>query len=71
MGVRFGSIASGSAGNALLVEVGGTRVMVDCGLGLAIARERIAQRGWEPESIDAILVTHEHGDHISDRKAHV
>jgi len=65
MGVRFCSIASGSAGNALLVEVGGTRVMVDCGLGLAIARERIAQRGWEPESIDAILVTHEHGDHIS------
>jgi len=65
MGVRFGSIASGSAGNALLVEVGKTRVMVDCGLGLGLTRERIAQRGWEPESIAAILVTHEHGDHIS------
>jgi phosphoribosyl 1,2-cyclic phosphodiesterase len=65
MGVRFGSIASGSAGNALLVEVGNTRVMVDCGLGLGLARERIAQRGWEPESIAAILVTHEHSDHIS------
>jgi hypothetical protein len=65
MTVRFGSIASGSAGNALLVEVGQTRVMIDCGLGLGVARERIVQRGWDPESISAILVTHEHSDHIS------
>lgn len=63
--MRFGSIASGSAGNALLVEVAHTRVMVDCGLGLGVAKDRIALRGWEPESISAILVTHEHGDHIS------
>jgi phosphoribosyl 1,2-cyclic phosphodiesterase len=62
--VRFGSIASGSAGNALLVEVGQTRVMVDCGLGLNLCRDRIVQRGWTPESISAILVTHEHSDHI-------
>jgi phosphoribosyl 1,2-cyclic phosphodiesterase len=65
MTVLFGSIASGSSGNALLVEVGQTRLMVDCGLGLGLARERIAQRGWDPESISAILVTHEHSDHIS------
>ena len=62
--MRFSSLASGSAGNALLVEVAGTRLMIDCGLGLAACMARLAARGWEPESVAAILVTHEHGDHI-------
>lgn len=65
MVVRFCSLASGSAGNATLVEVGRTRLMIDCGLGLAETCRRLQARGWEPGSIRAILVTHEHGDHIA------
>jgi phosphoribosyl 1,2-cyclic phosphodiesterase len=68
--VRFASLGSGSEGNALLVEaapaVGGHafRVLVDCGFGLREAERRLARLGCEPGSIDAILVTHEHGDHV-------
>jgi phosphoribosyl 1,2-cyclic phosphodiesterase len=62
--MRFSSIGSGSSGNALLIEHRNTRVILDCGLGLAVFEERVRQRGWEPDSIDAILVTHEHSDHI-------
>lgn len=62
--MRFCSIASGSAGNATLVEIGQTRLMIDCGLGLADTCRRLEARGWAPDSLRAILVTHEHGDHI-------
>jgi len=62
--MRFCSIASGSAGNATLVEIGRTRLMLDCGLGLAVTCARLEARGWTPDSLTAILVTHEHGDHI-------
>jgi len=63
--VRFASIGSGSEGNGLVVEAGGTRVMIDCGFGVRDARVRLARLGIEPSSLSAILVTHEHSDHIS------
>ncbi len=62
--MRFSSLGSGSAGNALLFEVGRTRLMLDCGLGLAECCQRLADKGWQADQLDAILVTHEHGDHI-------
>lgn len=62
--MRFAWLASGSRGNAALVEADGCCVMVDCGLGLKAAQARLAQLGREPEDVDAILVTHEHADHI-------
>ena len=62
--MRFSSLGSGSAGNALLCEVAATRVMLDCGFGLAESVKRLASKGWAAESVTAILVTHEHGDHI-------
>jgi phosphoribosyl 1,2-cyclic phosphodiesterase len=62
--VRFASLGSGSAGNALVVEAGATRVMLDCGFGLADCLRRLQRIGVEPESIAAILVTHEHDDHV-------
>ena len=69
--MRFASLGSGSEGNALLVETGGRvtadrpcRVLVDCGFGPREVARRLARLGCSPESIDAILVTHEHGDHV-------
>jgi phosphoribosyl 1,2-cyclic phosphodiesterase len=62
--VRFASLGSGSEGNALLVEARATRVLIDCGFGLRDAIARLERIGVEPESVTAILVTHEHSDHI-------
>lgn len=62
--MRFAWLGSGSRGNAALIEAGGCCVMVDCGLGLKEAVARLARLGRTPSDIDAILVTHEHSDHI-------
>ena len=61
--MRFASLGSGSQGNALLVESGGTRVLLDCGFGLGEATSRLSRLGLDASSLDAIIVTHEHGDH--------
>lgn len=61
--MRFASLGSGSKGNALLVEAGGTRVLLDCGFGPAEVVSRLARLEMDADAIDAILVTHEHGDH--------
>ena len=62
--MRFTSLGSGSEGNALLVEAGTTRILIDCGFGVRDAIARLQRAGVEPETLAAILVTHEHGDHI-------
>lgn len=62
--IRFASLGSGSRGNALVVEAGRTRVLVDCGFGLREAGARLARLGLEPDGLRAVLVTHEHADHI-------
>lgn len=62
--MRFTSLGSGSSGNALVVECGGTRVMMDCGFTLAGTGERLARAGLAPSQITAIVVTHEHDDHL-------
>lgn len=64
-GLRFSSLGSGSRGNATLVEAGTTCVMIDCGFSCAQAQKRLTRLGVDPDDIDAILVTHEHSDHIS------
>jgi phosphoribosyl 1,2-cyclic phosphodiesterase len=61
--MRFASLGSGSQGNALLVESGGTRVLLDCGFGLSETASRLSRLGLDASSLDAIIVTHEHGDH--------
>jgi phosphoribosyl 1,2-cyclic phosphodiesterase len=63
--VRFASLGSGSRGNALVVEAGRTRVLVDCGFGPRSLAARLERLGLEAAGIDAILVTHEHSDHLS------
>ena len=62
--MRFASLGSGSKGNALIVQVAETIVMMDCGFGLAETEARLARAGLMPDDLDAILVTHEHSDHI-------
>lgn len=62
--MRFASLGSGSEGNALVVQVGATCVLMDCGFKLSETVARLARLGLEPESISGIVVTHEHGDHI-------
>ena len=62
--MRFASLGSGSEGNGLVVESGGTRIMIDCGFGVRDTKQRLGRLGLEPSSLDAILVTHEHADHI-------
>lgn len=65
--LRFRSLASSSAGNALLVEAScglqRTRLLVDCGLGWRALHQRLTQAGVAPEELDAIFITHEHSDH--------
>ena len=66
--LRFRSLASGSSGNATLIEgsdgLHRTRVLVDCGLGLRQLLARLAVEGIGPADLDGIFITHEHGDHI-------
>lgn len=62
--MRFALIGSGSKGNGTLIEHGQTRLLVDCGFSLRETEARLQRLDCEPESLDAILVTHEHGDHI-------
>ncbi|RLA17804.1 MAG: MBL fold metallo-hydrolase [Gammaproteobacteria bacterium] len=63
--MRFASLGSGSKGNATLVEVEGRCLMIDCGFSMKETIKRLERLGKTVESLEAILVTHEHGDHIS------
>ncbi len=62
--MRFASLASGSRGNCLVAEAGATRVLVDCGLSPRETERRLARLGLAPAELSAILVTHEHDDHV-------
>jgi phosphoribosyl 1,2-cyclic phosphodiesterase len=63
--VRFSSLGSGSSGNALVVEAGASRVLLDCGFSLKETEARLFRIRVEPSSVSAVLVTHEHEDHAS------
>lgn len=62
--MRIASLGSGSKGNATIVCEGSTQILIDCGFGLKDIEARLRNRGIHPESLSAILVTHEHGDHL-------
>ena len=66
--MRFASLGSGSEGNALLVEAQSdattTRVLLDCGFSAKEVERRLNRLGASAEGLDAILITHEHSDHI-------
>jgi phosphoribosyl 1,2-cyclic phosphodiesterase len=63
--VRFTVLASGSKGNSTVVSGGRTRILVDAGLSCRELFRRMRMAGEEPETLDAIIVTHEHSDHVN------
>ncbi|MBT1072808.1 MBL fold metallo-hydrolase [Pelotalea chapellei] len=62
--MKICSLASGSKGNCLYIETGDTRVLIDVGLSLRETLLRMEERGLDPAGVQAVLVTHEHIDHI-------
>jgi phosphoribosyl 1,2-cyclic phosphodiesterase len=61
--VRVWTLGSGSAGNAIVIEADGTRVLIDAGYPARTLARRMESVELAPESIDALIVTHEHVDH--------
>jgi phosphoribosyl 1,2-cyclic phosphodiesterase len=62
--VKLWVLGSGSSGNAVLVESGESRVLVDAGFGTRTLSMRLRAIGVAPASIEACVVTHEHTDHV-------
>lgn len=65
MSVHFTILGSGSAGNCAYVETAEARILVDAGFSPLQIRKRLATIGKTPENLSAILLTHEHSDHIA------
>lgn len=63
--VRFTVLASGSKGNCTVVTGGKTRILVDAGLSCRELFRRMREVGEDPATLDAIIVTHEHSDHVA------
>ena len=62
--VKFTILGSGSAGNCAYIETAEARVLVDAGFSPRQIRKRLQDIGRVPENLTAILVTHEHSDHV-------
>jgi phosphoribosyl 1,2-cyclic phosphodiesterase len=62
--LRFALLGSGSRGNALVVESANASVLIDCGFAAREIESRLKLLDVDPATLAAIVVTHEHGDHI-------
>ncbi len=58
-------LASGSAGNSAFLATSKTRILIDAGLSVKELTRRLAEIGESPEDLDAVLITHEHSDHVA------
>jgi phosphoribosyl 1,2-cyclic phosphodiesterase len=67
MGLRFTVLASGSGGNAALVESSNFGVLIDAGIGPRMLSQRLAAVGQSWAAVNAVLLTHTHSDHWKDR----
>src|SRR5436309_14875333 len=64
MGVSVSVLASGSRGNCAMVESSNARILVDAGISCRETFKRLKSLGRDPREISAILITHEHSDHV-------
>lgn len=62
--MKFAVLSSGSKANSTYIEAGGTAVLIDCGLSAKETEKRMGLLGLRPEGLSAILITHEHSDHV-------
>jgi len=62
--MRFCSLGSGSSGNSFVVQDNLTTLLIDCGFGLNETVSRLERYGLNPDQLNAIILTHEHEDHI-------
>ncbi|MNM91096.1 putative metallo-hydrolase YycJ [compost metagenome] len=62
--MRFAVLGSGSQGNGTLIASGNTLLLVDCGFSLRETERRLALLGVSAQQLSAVLVTHEHADHV-------
>lgn len=62
--IRLCTLSSGSSGNAVLLQAGETKILVDCGITGKAAADRLCAVGVDPSELAGIMVTHEHIDHI-------
>ncbi|MFK5913482.1 MAG: MBL fold metallo-hydrolase [Woeseiaceae bacterium] len=67
--LQFASLGSGSKGNGTLIEADGTMILVDCGFSMRETERRLQRLSRSVEQVTALLVTHEHGDHVSGVKS--
>lgn len=63
--MRMTVLASGSKGNSTVVSSSRTRILVDAGLSCRELMRRMSSAGEDPHSLDAIIITHEHADHVA------
>ena len=63
--LRFSLLSSGSAGNAILIESGNDKILVDNGLSFKELQLRVTEIGENLDNLRAVLITHEHGDHVN------
>src|ERR1700685_1138110 len=64
MGVSVSVLASGRRGNSTMVQSSSTRILVDAGISCRETFKRMKAAGDDPHSLSAILITHEHSDHV-------
>jgi phosphoribosyl 1,2-cyclic phosphodiesterase len=62
--LQFSSLGSGSKGNGTLIQYQDCLLLVDCGFSVKETEKRLARLGYTADQLDAVLVTHEHSDHI-------
>jgi phosphoribosyl 1,2-cyclic phosphodiesterase len=62
--LRVCVLGSGSGGNAVVVESGGRRILLDAGFSCRELEKRLRKVGVDPDTIDAVILTHEHEDHV-------
>ena len=66
--MKFSVLASGSTGNVTYIETSSTKILIDIGTSSLYAEKKLKEMNVEPSSIEAIIITHPHIDHVSGLK---